>query len=72
MVGDGLVEGVLPVPAPGDSTGHKEVDMVGELVAVDCIGREEDGCPAALRVVRCVFLRVVGHCFRFLSVNNCL
>ena len=35
MVGDGLVEGILPVPTAGDSTGHEEVDVVGELFAVD-------------------------------------
>ena len=69
MVGDGLVESVLPVPTAGDSTGHEEVDVVGELFAVDGVGREEDGCPAALCIVRC-FLRVFCHCRVLLSVND--
>lgn len=70
MVGDRLVEGVLPVPTARDSARHEEVDVVGELFAVNGVWREEDGCPAALRVVHC-FLCIAGHCFRFLSVNDC-
>ena len=67
---DGLVEGVLPVPTAGDSARHEEVDVFRELFAVDGVRREENGCPAALRVVHC-FLCIAGHCFRFLSVNDC-